>query len=138
VLALHSPTDFQNPPKNEAVTPREVTDFSERERTATNIGTIEIERLGSQDPSSNLGVDQIPGQLKLNDSLNDSISADSSGEMRIVQGGASAMEGAVKTLAKLVADALEAENWDLAESLTTQLQRVIAIRTSARRKREGQ
>ncbi|HEY0466913.1 MAG TPA: hypothetical protein VGC79_22065 [Polyangiaceae bacterium] len=54
--------------------------------------------------------------------------------MRVSKGGADAMEGAIRTLSKLMADALEAENWDLAETLNQQLGRVIAIRTNARRK----
>ena len=109
-------------------------------RTPTDFRTNEIERLSSgaaPEMSSNLGVDQSSGQLVLNDCLNDSISVDPPAEVRVVQGGAAAMEAAVRTLTKLMADALEQENWDLAESLNQQLARVIAIRTNARRKMEG-
>ena len=130
MLALHSPTDFQNPPKSDALSAEDLRDSHGLGRTPTDFRTIEIERLGFQDPSANPGVDQIPGQLKLNDCR----TIEKPLEPTVLQGGQLAMEAASVTLAKAIADALEAGNWEVAEQLSAQLQRVLAIRTQSKKK----
>ena len=119
--------------------PEELRESDVLGRIPTDFRTIEIERLSSGAPPGN--VEQFEGPtdprtIEIGRLKDDSIFVESS-EPRVIKGGATAMEGAVRTLSAAMAQALEAGDWDLAENLNQQLARVIAVRTNARRKTEG-
>jgi hypothetical protein len=137
VLALHSTSEFLNSAESEDETSGVSDGFG---RFPTDFRTNESERLSSegvQETSSISGSEKVGERLPVNDSGTIESTLDPPAEPRVIKGGADAMEGAVRTLSKLMADALEAGDWDLAESLNQQLARVIAVRTSARKKMSG-
>ncbi len=91
----------------------------------TDFRTTENERLPSEAPPENCGNwggSKIPDDTVLND-----------WKPRVLPGGADAMQAGVLVLTRLMTEALEASDWVVAEQFSAQLQRVIQVRTNAKK-----